>query len=127
VVAVDQSAVELIGNVLAAVELIAIELIAVVGDVAVQRVTAALTGTEVTVVAKKRGKSWFEFRLRVNFFSVVDPGCLSWIPDPNFFIFATTVFFPLELFNFPKEPKAGRKIAVKQLDLYFNSKTNAEI
>ncbi len=84
VVAVDQSAVELIANVLAAVELIAIELIAVVSAVAVQRVTAALTGTEVTVVAEKRSKSWFDFRLRMNFFSVVDPEYLSWIPDPNF-------------------------------------------
>ncbi len=51
VVAVDQSAVEL-----AAVELIAIELIAVVGAVAVQRVTAALTGAEVTAVAEKKGQ-----------------------------------------------------------------------
>ncbi len=59
-VAVDQSAIELIANVLTAVvELIAIELIAVVGAVAVQRVTAALTGTEVTAVAEKRSNSWF--------------------------------------------------------------------
>jgi hypothetical protein len=61
VVAVDQSAVELIANVLAAVELIAIELIAVVGAVVVQRVTAALTGTEVTVVAKKGASRGFDF------------------------------------------------------------------
>jgi hypothetical protein len=60
VVAVDQSAVELIANVLAAVELIAIELIAVVGAVAVQRVTAAVTGIEVTVVAEKGAKRGYE-------------------------------------------------------------------
>jgi hypothetical protein len=71
VVAVDQSAVELIANVLAAVELIAIELVAVVGAVAVQRVTAALTGTEVTVVAEKRGTSRFRFSIsNGNFWSL---------------------------------------------------------
>ncbi len=70
-VAVDQSAVELIANVLAAVEMIATELIAVVGAVAVQRVTAALTGTEVTVVAEKRDKSWFRFLIpKANFWSL---------------------------------------------------------
>jgi hypothetical protein len=61
VVAVDQSAVELIANVLAVVELIAIELIAVVGAVAVQWVTAALTGTEVTDVAEKEANRSFLF------------------------------------------------------------------
>jgi hypothetical protein len=68
VVAVDQSAVELIANVLAAVELIAIEMIAMVGAVAVKRVTAALTGTEVTGVAEKGANRGFSFRIRMHIF-----------------------------------------------------------
>jgi hypothetical protein len=69
VVAVDQSAVELIPNVLtAAVELIAIELIAVVCAVAVQRVTADVTGTVVTVVAEKGAKRGYNFRIRMHIF-----------------------------------------------------------
>ncbi len=68
VVAVDKSAVELIANVLAAVELIAIELIAVVGAVAVQRVTADVTGTEVTAVAEKRAHRGLDFRFRMEIF-----------------------------------------------------------